>query len=325
MPRRLTTEGFIERAKAIHGDKYDYSKTVYKNAHADVIITCPIHGDFEQSPSNHLAGKGCKFCSGNVSNTTASFIEKAKKVHGDKYDYSKTVFTRNKDKVIITCPIHGDFEQEANSHLQGAGCKQCGVADRTGIHLPQRDAKKMETMRKRYGVSNPMLVKSIREKNMNNQIANDTYRKSNVEDCLYDILVKQFGKDDVIRQYKDDVRYPSHCDFYIVSRDMFVELNVYWTHGGHWFDVNSVRDNRRISDWSARSKAYDKAVKSWSVWDVAKRRSAIDHNLNYVVFWDHRLRDVHAWLDAGCPNAHDGLGQYTWNPLVTLKQHTALV
>lgn len=325
MPRRLTTKDFIERSKQIHGDKYDYSKTVYKDAHTRVVITCPTHGDFEQLPTNHLAGKGCRLCSSNVENTTATFITKARKVHGDKYDYSKTVFKRNRDKVIITCPIHGDFEQEANSHLQGFGCKKCGVAKRTGIHLPKRDAKKKATLQKRYGVSNPMLIKKFSEKNVEAQIDHGTYRKSSLEDRLFNLLVQQFGKDDVVRQYKDDVRYPSYCDFYIKSRDMFIELNVYWTHGGHWFDINSSRDRRRIKDWSRKSSNYVKAVHSWSVSDFNKRKAAIDHDLNYVVFWDSKLRDVHAWMDAGCPDAHDGLGRYTWNPILDLSKVKSLV
>lgn len=60
--KKLTTEEFIKRAKEVHGDKYDYSKVEYKNNKTPVTIICPIHGEFQQRPSNHLNGNGCKKC-----------------------------------------------------------------------------------------------------------------------------------------------------------------------------------------------------------------------------------------------------------------------
>ena len=124
---KLTTKEFIERSKEVHGDKYDYSKVNYKNANKKVIIWCPIHGDFEQKPNNHLQGQGCPKCSNNVKLTTEEFIKKAKKFHGDKYDYSKVEYKSSQTKVTITCSIHGDFEQKPNNHLQGQGCPRCSV------------------------------------------------------------------------------------------------------------------------------------------------------------------------------------------------------
>ena len=94
----LNTEQFIERAKKVHGNKYDYSKTEYINSSTKVCIICPIHGEFWQRPTEHLRGRGCKKCgdlSVGIKNsriTTDEFIERAKKVHGDKYDYSKTEY-----------------------------------------------------------------------------------------------------------------------------------------------------------------------------------------------------------------------------------------
>ena len=119
-----TTEWIIE-AKKTHGDRYDYSKTVYVRAHDRVIITCKEHGDFEQQPSSHLAGKGCSKCSGKHQYSTAEWIIEAKRTHGDRYDYSKTVYVRVHDRVTITCKEHGDFEQRPNAHLSGHGCAKC--------------------------------------------------------------------------------------------------------------------------------------------------------------------------------------------------------
>jgi predicted nucleic acid-binding Zn-ribbon protein len=128
--QRNTTEQFIEKAKAVHGDKYDYSLVEYKNVHTKVKIVCSIHGMFEQRPSIHLCGSGCPKCgiiimSNNKKLTTNQFIEKAKAVHGDKYDYSLVEYKNSGTKVKIICPIHGVFEQRSYDHLRGRGCFKC--------------------------------------------------------------------------------------------------------------------------------------------------------------------------------------------------------
>jgi len=110
----------------IHGDKYDYSKVEYKNAHTKVCIVCKEHGEFYQTPNSHLNGNGCPKCNnGGVHSNVYSFIERAKKVHGDKYDYSKVEYVNAKTKVCIICPIHGEFWQTPEKHLLGRGCRVC--------------------------------------------------------------------------------------------------------------------------------------------------------------------------------------------------------
>lgn len=131
MPRRMTQEEFIAKANIVHNNKYDYSKTKYVNQYTKVIITCPEHGDFCTTPGIHLAGHRCPKCglAGTARAhllTTATFIRKAKDVHGEKYDYSKVRYVHNKIPVLITCPIHGDFSQNPRTHLQGKGCPKCG-------------------------------------------------------------------------------------------------------------------------------------------------------------------------------------------------------
>lgn len=122
---------FIKRSKAIHGDKYDYSKVNYVNAYTKVTLTCPIHGDFSILPLNHLykQKQGCPKCANRGLNTE-DIKEKFHKVHGDKYDYSKVVYTKMHDKVCITCPKHGDFWQTPSKHLRGQGCPKCGIDER---------------------------------------------------------------------------------------------------------------------------------------------------------------------------------------------------
>lgn len=125
MGKRLTTKIFIARAKEIHGDKYDYSEVEYVNYKTKVKIICPIHGEFWQTPREHLNGNGCQKCSGVQRMNTDLFIQRAIEVHGDTYDYSKVKYTNNRTKVCIICPVHGEFWQSPDSHLLGCGCPKC--------------------------------------------------------------------------------------------------------------------------------------------------------------------------------------------------------
>jgi len=123
--QRKTTQQFIEDAKKTHGDKYDYSLVQYKNARTKVKIICPVHGIFEQRAINHLDGRGCQKCGGTIKKSTQQFIEKAQEIHGDKYDYSLVDYRNAHTKVKIICPEHDTFEQSPHSHLNGRGCKKC--------------------------------------------------------------------------------------------------------------------------------------------------------------------------------------------------------
>ena len=121
---------FIERCKNIHGDKYTYEKVNYVDSHTKIIVTCKKHGNFETNPNRMLNGSGCPKCkvenSHNVlSKGTSRFIEEAKRVHGDLYDYSLCNYYNTHTKVTIICREHGAFEVEAGSHLARRGCPLC--------------------------------------------------------------------------------------------------------------------------------------------------------------------------------------------------------
>lgn len=128
---RLLLSEFVERSKKIHDSKYDYSIVNYIGTRKKVTIVCPEHGEFQQTPNSHLNGHGCRKCAkSKVSEkhrmTTQRFIERARDVHGDKYDYSEVVFGENqRQKVIIICLIHGKFTQTPHSHLGGRNCRKC--------------------------------------------------------------------------------------------------------------------------------------------------------------------------------------------------------
>jgi len=123
---KLNTSQFIKKVKKIHKSKYDYSLVNYKNMKENIKIICLFHGVFEQTPNNHLNGKGCPKCAKNKKITQNSFIEKAKEKHDDKYDYSLVNYKNSKTKVKIICPIHGIFEQTPDNHIHKKyGCSKC--------------------------------------------------------------------------------------------------------------------------------------------------------------------------------------------------------
>ena len=123
---KFTQEQFLENCKKVHENKYNYSKAIYVNCSTPVIIICKEHGEFKQLPLKHCNGKqGCPQCSGNIKKTTEQFIEKAKKIHGDKYDYSKINYISTNKKVTIICKEHGEFEQSPHNHLENNGCSKC--------------------------------------------------------------------------------------------------------------------------------------------------------------------------------------------------------
>lgn len=138
---KKTTEQAIKEAKKVHGDKYDYSRFVYVNQNTEAIIGCPIHGWFKQKPKLHiLRGHGCPECGRFVGKgkdsknykgkkhiyyNTESFKEKLKEIYGEKYDLSKVEYKNSHEKVILICPIHGEFKKAPCKLLKGQGCQKC--------------------------------------------------------------------------------------------------------------------------------------------------------------------------------------------------------
>jgi len=132
----MKNSNFISKAKKIHGDRYDYSKIKYINAKTNIKIICPTHGLFEQIPNNHLRQGGCPKCSNeqksnNYSSNLDEFIKKSRKIHGDKYDYSKTIYKNSYTRVKISCPTHGVFEQIPGNHTTNKrGCQNCSKKEK---------------------------------------------------------------------------------------------------------------------------------------------------------------------------------------------------
>lgn len=124
------TEDFIWKAKKVQGNIYDYSKSIYKNCKTKLVIICKKHGEFLQKPYHHLQGSGCPKCkniviSNKLKSNTTKFIEKANKIHNNKYNYDQVNYINSSEKIIIICEKHGRFLQIPSGHLQGKGCPKC--------------------------------------------------------------------------------------------------------------------------------------------------------------------------------------------------------
>jgi ribosomal protein L36 len=124
---KYNLDKFLIDSKNIHGEKYDYSKIEWKNKTTKIIIICKEHGEFKQRPSNHLMGKGCSYCNGVGRITKTIFLERAKLIHGDLYEYeiNDKEYIKNTEKIGIICKEHGKFYQIPKNHLKEQKCPKC--------------------------------------------------------------------------------------------------------------------------------------------------------------------------------------------------------
>ena len=131
--KKITKEQFVNRSKLTHGNLYDYTLVQYINSHTKVKIICKIHGVFSQTPNNHY-NYGCGKCGGTSRVSLEDFKDRGCKIHSNFYNYEKVIFSNLRDKVRIICPIHGNFHQQANSHLRGTGCPTCNIEGKQGFY-----------------------------------------------------------------------------------------------------------------------------------------------------------------------------------------------
>ena len=317
---KWTTKSFVDASNYIHGGRYIYDKTKYVKRNQKVIITCPEHGDFEQTPGNHLYGYGCPVCAGVNKLAPEIFRVKAKMVHGDKYDYSLvTGDISSHRKVTIICPEHGAFQQTPTGHLSGKGCLKCAPKKRAKTNVERYGVRNVMSLQstlekikaathKKYGVDYAMQDKDLASKNVEAKRQSGTFSTSSVEEHVK-------GFDDFEVQYNKDTRYPYLCDFYDKGRDLFIEVNASWTHGYHWYDAE--KDAGVCAKWKAKSEDstyYANALEVFTKRDVEKRECARKNNLNYVTLWDSDGMDADLWFAMGMPLGKDWECEYSWLP-----------
>ena len=417
---RYTTGIFIEKANKIHNNKYDYSNVDFKNVNTKVRIICPIHGEFEQLPSSHLKGQGCRKCGREslrelqkqgkgpwsksarkkASNTMEQrfgaktwaestigretlkdmcsseevrkqMSERAKseearqhyketslqnhgaehwtqteqgkqKLH-EMFNTDEERFLRSqrmlskevREKIEATSMarygtpyywqsdegrirlrelLNSDdvIEKTKRTNLERYGCETWQGSEDGRKKLASKEVrdKTEQTNYERYGaktwsnsdegkriMSDIIGSDVVQNKMIKTKRKRGTINDSQPERDAYTLLVQKFGKDDVIPQYRSE-RYPYKCDFYIKSLDAFIELNIYWMHGGHFFDANNDADLEKLQVWLASGKpSYERAIYVWTQNDLEKRDIALKNNLNYIVFWNQDLSDFKEWLN----------------------------
>ena len=411
---RYTQETFIEKANAVHNNKYDYSDVIFKNVNTKVKIICPKHGMFEQLPYNHLKGQGCRKCgreflrnlqqqgkgpwSSSARKKAANTMEQkfgaktwaesdvgrqtlkdmcsSDEVRKQMSERAKSDITREHYKQtsmnnhgaehwtksnVGKQKLHEMFntdeerrlrsermlskevrakieatsmakygvpyywqsdegkarlkellnseeviEKTRQTNLERYGCETWQGSEDGRKKLASKEVrdKTEKTNQERYGAktwSNTdegklAMSTYLQDKIISTKLKNGTINDSQPERDAYDLLVQKFGKDDVVPQYRSD-RYPYKCDFYIKSLDLFMELNIYWMHGGHFFDDNNESDLEKLQVWLASDKpSYERAIYIWTQNDLDKRDTALQNNLNYIVFWNQDLSDFKEWL-----------------------------
>jgi len=159
----LKTANFIAKAIDIHGNRYDYSRVEYLNAKTKITIMCKDHGDFQQTPTNHLSGYNCQKCANNLKMSTELFVKRATKIHSNKYDYVKVNYANADTKITITCKEHGDFEQIPDFHLnRKSGCPKCAnnitlqgyefIAKSRAVHGDKYDYSQVEYVNNKINI-----------------------------------------------------------------------------------------------------------------------------------------------------------------------------
>lgn len=148
----------------------------------------------------------------------------------------------------------------------------------------QTKNKRNTTNLKRYGAINPYASTEIINKITKTKTKNGTRSSNEIifENALKEKNIKY------ITDYKDN-RYPYHCDFYLPNTDTFIELNIHWTHGFHFYDENNIDDINRLQYLQNKAKTsnyYQKAIDIWTKIDLAKLKYATENNLNYIVLWN---------------------------------------
>ena len=271
---KWNNEEWIEEVSRKFNNKYDYSKTVYTKAKEKVTIICheldelgEEHGDFQIRAGNHMAGIGCPKCAGKYRPTTEEWIKRANKVHNNKYVYNKTKYTKSNEKVIITCPLHGDFIQEAMSHLMGCGCPKCNG----GISYDkQLFIKKSEEIHKNeYDYSKFIYVnahtKGIIICKRHGMFLQTPYQHMNGQGCpkcksskLEEIIMKLFDENNIqyICQYKiENTERSFRCDFYLPEYKIVVECQGEQHYIPTSFNINEIDESVKLDNFEKVRKS----------------------------------------------------------------------
>ncbi len=305
----------IQHIKSCYPDEYRYVLNRFDDSESFRESWCRILFGIIERPVCKICGKRVNFigyrtskkenlysigCCNKHRQLCQETISKAKSTFMKNYGVTnpnKCKYIRNKIK--NTCLEKYGVDHNWKSNESKEKSKQTCL-EKYGVEYSfqseNNKLKSKQTWIKKYGVEHPL--KSIEvQKNFNHKFQventiitkrkNHTFNTSKQEEDLYKKLIDKYGKDDVVRQYKSDV-YPFACDFYIKSKDLYIEFQGMWTHGKHPYNKDSEEDNLVLEQWKEKaktSKFYKNAIETWTVRDVKKRECAKKNNLNYLEFF----------------------------------------
>ena len=241
------------------------------------------------------------YCSNDCKNKDSNLVERNRIGCLKKYgvdNASKLNFVKEKKKQTHL----KNYGTENNFGLEST--KQT-IINKYGVdNISKLDTikeKKKETVFSHYGVNTYLQMPDAREKRKskeslqkeyNTKKKNNSFNKSDPEDKSYLLLKEKYP--DLIAQYRSEV-YPFNCDFYIPSLDLYIECNYFWTHGGFPYIETEQRCIDKLNLWKYRgTKFYNNAIETWTIRDINKRKTAKEHNLNWIEFFD--INELILWL-----------------------------
>ena len=304
------TEEFISKARNIHGDIYDYSLVNYKNNNTQVEIICTEHGKFIQPPKDHLSGRGCPICGRERSNediksrlmlSKDEFIKRANEVHGNKYDYSLINYKDTRTKIEIVCKKHGSFFQSPNKHMQGRGCPACG-RERTTEHnfltLDDFIRKAKNVHRDKYdyskslytGADNKLEITCVKHGKFL-QTPHNHLKGTNCPSCGASIskpeiklkdFIRSFYKGEIITNSKNIIP-PMELDIFVPTLNLAIEFN-----GGYWHSERFKDKNYHLHKYNLCKSKGIRLISIWE-WEYLKGRDKIENFIKNLILEKKKL------------------------------------
>ena len=308
--QKSNTEEFIQKARNVHSDKYDYSLVDYKNNHTQIEIICKDHGSFFQSPKDHLSGKGCLICGRERSRediksrmmlSKDEFIKRANEVHGYRYDYSSVNYKDTRTKVEIICKEHGSFFQSPNKHMQGNGCPACGrerTAEHNFLTLDDfiRKAKNVHGDKYDYskslytGANNKLEITCVKHGKFE-QTPHNHLKGTNCPSCGASIskpeiklkdFIRSFYKGEIITNSKSIIP-PMELDIYVPTLNLAIEFN-----GGYWHSERFKDKNYHLHKYNLCKSKNIRLVSIWE-WEYLKDKDKIENFIKNLILEKKKL------------------------------------
>ncbi len=271
---------FVRCANKIHNNKYDYKLANYCGNKHDVIIICPQHGQFAQSPASHLSGRGCPLCGRERSRHSHlcdqdEFLIKCRAIHDNYYDYSRVSYTDIHNTIVVICPKHGEFRQLAYVHAYGGGCKLCGV-DSTRLSCDEFASRAMVAHGTKYDyslinyINTTAAVDIICPKHgLFKQAPHAHLRGHGCRKCNMLVTANQIEIANFISQFNNNyilndrsVIAPYEIDIYIPSLKFGIEH-----HGAWWHSCNQYDDKKRFRHQLKAKLAVLNGIKLFQIYD----------------------------------------------------------